>query len=100
MRGSRWFTSTSPKCHDLTNVPVSMGGDPGQRLDALLINLFPVADSENKDFIFQHNIDHTVIADTILPKTCKLPFEDWIGVSVLRELFLDLTQDASHFCPG
>jgi len=59
-----------------------------------------VADSEDEDLIFQDSIDHTVIADTIPPKTCELSFEDWKGVGVLRKLFLDLTQDASSFCLG
>jgi hypothetical protein len=67
-------------------------------LEALLINVFSVADSENKDLVSQDSVDHPVIADAIFPKTRELSFEDRIGVSVLRKLFLDLAQDAAGFC--
>jgi hypothetical protein len=67
-------------------------------LDVLLVNVLPVDDSENEDLISQDSADYPVIADAIFPKTCELSFEDWIGVSVLRKLFLDLAQDAASFC--
>jgi hypothetical protein len=69
-------------------------------LEALPVNGFSVADSENEDLISQDSVDHPVIADAIFPKTRELSFEDWIGVSVLRKLFLDLAQDAASFCLG
>ena len=69
-------------------------------LEALLINVFSVADSENEDFFSQDSVDHPVIADAIFPKTCEWSFEDWIGVSVLRKFFLDLAQDSASFCFG
>jgi len=69
-------------------------------LEALPVNGFSVADSENEDLISQDSVDHPVIADAIFPKTCELSFEDWIGVSVLRKLFLDLAQDSASFCLG
>ena len=69
-------------------------------LEALPVNGFSVADSENEDLISQDSVDHPVIADAIFPKTCELSFEDLIGVSVLRKLFLDLAQDSASFCLG
>ena len=69
-------------------------------LEALPVNGFSVADSENEDLISQDSVDYPVIADAIFPKTCELSFEDWIGVSVLRKLFLDLAQDSASFCLG
>jgi hypothetical protein len=69
-------------------------------LEALLVNVFSVADSENEDLVSQDSVDYPVIADAIFPKTRELSFEDWIGVSVLRKLFLDLAQDAASFCFG
>ena len=69
-------------------------------LEALPVNGFSVADSENEDLISQDSVDHPVIADAIFPKTCELSFEDWIGVSVFRKLFLDLAQDSASFCLG
>jgi len=51
-------------------------------LDVLLVNVFPVSDSENEDLISQDSEDRPVITDPIFPKTCELSFEDWIGFSV------------------
>jgi len=69
-------------------------------LEALLINVFSVADSENEDLVSQDSVNHPVIADAIFPKTCEWSLEDWIGVSVLRKLLLDLGQDSASFCLG
>jgi hypothetical protein len=69
-------------------------------LEALLINVFSVANSKNEDLVSQDSIDHPVIADAISPKTRELSFEDWMGTSVLRKLFLDQVQDAASFCLG
>jgi hypothetical protein len=69
-------------------------------LEVLLINVSSVADSKNEDLVSQDSVDHPVIADAIFPKTCELSFEGWIGVSVLRKLFLDLAQDVASFCLG
>jgi hypothetical protein len=69
-------------------------------LEALLVNVFSVADSENEDLVSQNSVDYPVIADAIFPKTREWSFEDWIGVSVLRKLFLNLAHDSASFCLG
>ena len=77
-----------PISHHCFRIPRSWLGptlDPKTNsLEALLINVFSVADSENEDLVSQDSVDHPVITDAIFPKTCELSFEDWIGVSVLR----------------
>jgi hypothetical protein len=86
--------------HDLSLVPECGPSMKPYSSEVLLINVFSVADSENEDLVSQDSVDHPVIADAIFPKTCELSFEDWIDVSVLRKLFLDLREHAANFCLG
>jgi len=62
----------------------------GRFLGFFLINVFPVADPEHKDFIPHKRIDYPAVSHTIFSKAGKLPFEDRIGMCLLGELFLNL----------
>jgi len=69
-------------------------------LNSSLINVPPVTNSENQNILFQYNIDHPIIANSVLAQAGEQSLERWIIIRVLGEMPLNFTQNATGLCLG
>ena len=91
-RDSQSETIRSPAQHN----DLIRGGGTGQdSLDFPLVDVSTVADPKDHNIISQNSKNDPIVADAVLTKTCKWPFEDWIDSWFLRQLLLNLVKDPS-----
>ncbi len=67
-------------------------------LDAFLVDVLPVPDSEDDYLLITNGENDSVVSDTELPQPSEVPFQYGDVVCLFRKVIFDTLEKPAHLC--